>query len=152
MSDSLPLHGLQHTRFPCPSQCPRAHSDSCALSQWCHPTILSSDVPFSCLWSFPTSGYFTMNQLFTSGGQSIRASASILPMNIQYWFPLELTGLISLLFKGLSRVFSSTTVWKYKFFGAQPSLWSKSHIITWLWKKHSFDYIDLCWQSDVSAF
>ena len=102
-----------------------------SFSQWCHLAIPSSVVPFSsCLQSFPVSGSFPVSQFFTSGGQSIgaSASASVLPMNIQDWFPLGLTSLISLLFKGLSRVFSSTTVWKHQFFGAQPSLWSNSHI------------------------
>ena len=113
-------------------------SNSCLLSQWCHPTISSSLVPFSShLQSFLASGSFQMSQFFTSGSQSIgvSASASVLPMNIQDWFPLGLTSWISLLTKRLSRVFSSTTVWKHKFFGAQPSLWSNSHIHTWLLKK-----------------
>ena len=104
--------------------------------------------------SSPASGSSSMSWLFTSGCQSIGASASVsvLSMNIQGWFPLGLTGLISLLSKGLSRVFSSTTIWKHQFFSAQPSLWSNSHICTWLLKNHSFDYTDLCWQSDVLAF
>ena len=113
----------------------RVCSDLCLLSWWCSPAISSSVVPFSsCPQSFPASGYFLMSPLFTSGGQSTRASASasVLPMNIQGWFPLELTGLISLLSKGLLRVFSSTTVQKHQLFGAQPSLWSNSHICTWL--------------------
>ena len=111
MSNSLQPHGLHHARLPCPSLCPGICSNSCPLSQWCHPTISSSITPFSsCPWSFPASESFLMSQLFASGGQSIRASASVLPMNIQGFFPLELTGLISLLSKGLSRVFSSTTV------------------------------------------
>ena len=108
MSDSLRPHGLQHTRLPCPSLSPRVCSNSCSLSWWCHPIILSSVAPFSsCLHTFP--GSFLMSGLFTSGGQSIGTSisASILPMNIQGWFPLGLTSLIALLFKGLSRVFSS---------------------------------------------
>ena len=109
-------------------------STSCPLSWWCHPTISSSAAPFSfCPQSFPASGSFSVNQLIPSGGTSIGApaSASVLPMNIQGWFPLGLTGLISLLSKGLPRVFSSTTVWKYQF-GTQPTLWSNSHIHTWL--------------------
>ena len=113
-------------------------SNSCPLSQWCHPTISSSVVPFSSyLQSSPTSGSFPMSQLFASGGQSIGASisASVLPMNIQDWFPLGLTGLISLQSKGLSKVFSNTTVKKHQFFGAQLSLWSNYHIHTWLLKK-----------------
>ena len=125
VSDSLQLHGLQHTRFPCLSPIPGASSNSNPSSQWCHPTISSSVVPFSsCLQSFPASGSFPMSQFFTSGGQStgFSASASVLPMNIQNGFPLGLTGLISLQSKGLSRVFSNTTVQKHQFFGAQLSL------------------------------
>ena len=125
MSDCLWPHGLQHTRLLCPSLSPRACSNSCPLSRWCHPTISSSVVPFSsCLQSFPASGSFPMSQFFASGGQSIgaSASASAIPKNIQDWFPLELTGLISLLFKGLWRVFSNTSVQKHQFFGTQPSL------------------------------
>ena len=129
MSNSLWPHGLQHARLPCPSLFPEVGSNSCPLSQWCHPTISSSVTPFSCPQSFPASGSFPMNWLSATGGQSIgaSASASALPINIQGWFPLGLTGLISLLSKGLSRVFSTTTVQKYWFFGAQPSLWSNSH-------------------------
>ena len=125
VSDSLQPHGLQHTRPPCPSPSPRVYSNSYPLSQWCHPTISSSVVPFSsCLQSFPASGSFPMSQFFTSGGQSIgiSASASVLPMNIQNWFPLGWTGWISLQSKGLSRVFSNTTVQNHQFFGAQLSL------------------------------
>ena len=114
MSDSLQPHGLQHDRLPCPSPSPGVCSNSCPLSQWCHPTISSSVVPFSCPQSFPASGSFPMSRLFQSGAQSIgvSASASVLLMNTQGWFPLGLTGLISLLSKGLSRVFSSPTVRK----------------------------------------
>ena len=131
-SDSLQPHGLQHARLPCPSLSPEACSSSCPLSWWCYPTILSSLVPFSsCLQSFSASGSFLMNWLFISGGQSIGDSASVLPMNIQDWFPLGLSGLISLQSKGLSRVFSNTTVPKHQFFGAQSSLWFDSHIHTW---------------------
>ena len=125
MSNSLQPHGLQHVRFPYPSLSPRVCLNSCPLSWWCHPTISSSVVPFfSHLWSFPASGSFPMSQVFTSGGQSIgiSSSASILPMNIQDWFPLGWTGWISLQSKGLSRVFSNTTVQKHQFFGAQLSL------------------------------
>ena len=125
----------QHARLPCPSLSPRVCSNSCPLSHWCHPIISSSVAPFfSCPQSFPASGSFQMSQLFTSGGQSIGASvsASVLPMSIQGWFPLGLTGLISLLSKGLSRVCSNTTVQKHQFFDIQPSLWSTSHIHTWL--------------------
>ena len=153
LHNSLWPHGLQHTRLPCPSLSPGVCSNSCPLSQWCNPTISSSIAPFSsCPQSFPVSGSFPMSWLFTSGGQSFGASASVLPMNIQGWFPLGLTGLISLQSKGLSGVLSSTTVWKHQFFGAQPSLWSSSHIHTWLLESHSFDYTDLSRQSDVSAF
>ena len=126
MSDSLQPHGLQHTRLSCPSLTPRACSNSCPLSQWCHPTISSSVIPFSRLQSCPASGSFPISQFLTSGGQSIgaSASASVLPKNIQDWFPLGWTGWISLQSKGLSRVFSNTTVQKHQFFGAQLSLWS----------------------------
>ena len=123
-------------RLPCPSAPPRSCSGSCPLSGWCHAAISSSVVPFSsCLQSFPASGFFLMKQFFVSGGQSIRASVSVLPMNIQDWFPLGLTDLISLQPKGLSRVFSSTTVQKHQFFSAQSFLWSNSHIHTWLLDK-----------------
>ena len=125
LSDSLWPHGLQHTRLPCPSLSPGACSNSCPLSWWCHPTISSSVVPFSsCLQYFPASGSFLMSWLFTLGGQSIgiSASASVVPMNIQGWFPLEWTGWISLQSKGLSRVFSNTTVQKHQFFSTQLSL------------------------------
>ena len=124
-SDSSRPHGLKHARFPCPSPTPRACSNSCPSSQWCHPTISFSVVPVSsCLQSFPASGSFPMGQFFTSGGQSIgaSASASVLPMNSHDWFPLGLTSWISLQSKGLSRVFSNTTVQKNQFFGAQLSL------------------------------
>jgi len=125
LSDSLWLRGLQHVRLPCPSPSPRACSNSCPLSRWCHPTVSSSVIPFSfCLQSFPASGSFQMSQLFASRGQSIGASASVsvLPMNIQDWFPLGLTGLISLESKGPSRVFSNTTVQKHQFFNTQPKM------------------------------
>ena len=125
MSDSLHTHGLQHARLPCPSTNPGAYSNSCPLSQWCHPTLPSSVVPFSsCLQSFPASRSFPMSQLFASGGQSIGASSStlVLSMNIQDWFPLGWTGWLSLQSKGLLRVFSNTTVQKYEFFSAQFSL------------------------------
>ena len=123
MSDSLRPHGLQHTKLPCLLPNPRACSTSCPSSQWYYPTISSSVVPFSsCLQSFPASGSFLKGQFFTSGGQSIGVSASALPMNIQEWFPLGWTGWISLQSKGLSRVFSNTTVQKHQCFGAQLSL------------------------------
>ena len=130
VSNSLQPHGWQNARLPCPSPTPRACSNSCPSSRWCPPTISSYVVPFSsCLQSFPASGSFPMSQFFASGSQSIRvsASASVLPMHIQGWFPLGLTGLI-LQSRGLLRVFSSATVWKHPFFGAQPSLWSNCHI------------------------
>ena len=190
MSDSLRPYRLQHIRLPCPSASPGACPNSCPLSRWCHPTISSSVVHFSsCPQSFPASRSFPMSWLFTSGGPSIgalasvfpmniqgwfplgltglislqskrlsrvfwsiiiwkhqffasggqsigaSASASVFPMNIQGWFPLGLTSLISLQSKGLSRVFSSPTVWKHQFFRTQPSLWSSSHIHTWLLEK-----------------
>ena len=143
VSDSLWPHESQHTRAPCPSPTPGAYSNTCPLSRWCHPTISSLDTLFSCPQSFPASGSFPMNWLFTSGGQSVGAStsASVLPMNIQGWFPLGLTCLISLQSKGLSRVSSNITVWKHQFFSTQPSLCS-IHSLTSIhdyWKNHSFD-------------
>ena len=117
---------------------PGVYSNSCSLSQWCHPTISSSVTPFfPCPQSFPSPVSFPTGQLFASGNQSIGASAStsVLPMNIQGWFPLGMTSLISLLSKGLSRVFSNTKIQKHQFFSAQPSLWSSSHIQTWLLEK-----------------
>ena len=136
VSDSLWPHGLQHARILCPSPTPRVYSDSCPSSWWCHPAISSSVIPFSCLQSFLASGSFPVSQLFSLGGQSIGASASVLPVHIQGWFPLGLAGLISLLSKGLSGVFSSTTVQKHQFFkGAKPSLWPNSHIHTWRLEK-----------------
>ena len=134
MSDSLRPHGLQHARFSCPLSTPGAYSNSCPSSQWCHPTISSTVFPFSfCLQSFPASGSFPVSQFFISGGQSVgtSATASILPMNIQDWFPLGWTGWISLLSKGLSRIFSNTTVQKHLFFSTQLSSQSNSHIHTW---------------------
>ena len=127
VSDSLRPHGLQHARPPCPSQTPRACSHSCPSSQWCHPTISSSVVPFStCVQSFRTPGSFPVSQFFASGGQrtGASASASVLPVNIQDWSPLGWTGWIPLQSKGLSQrvVFSSTTAQKHQFFGAQLSL------------------------------
>ena len=150
---TLQPHGLQQARLPCPSPTPRDCSNSCPLSRLCHPTISSSVVPFSSRpQSLPASGSFQMSQLFASGGQSTGASssASVLPMNIQDWFPLGWTGLISLQSKGLSRVFSSTTVQKHQLLSLLygPTLTSIHHY----WKNHSFAYTDLCWQSNVSAF
>ena len=141
MSNSLQSHGLQHARLPCPSPTPGAYSNSCPSSQWCHPTISSSVVPFSSLLqSFPASGSFPMSQFFTSGGQSfgVSVSASVLPMNIQDWFPLGLTGLI-LQSKGLSRVFSNTT---FKSISSSPISFLYGSILTSpydYWKNHSFD-------------
>ena len=119
VSESLGPRGLKDARLPCPSPAPGICSNSCPSSQWCHPTISSSVAPFSsCPQSFPRSGSFPTSRLFTSGGQSIgaSASASVLPVNIQDWFPLGLIDLFSLQSKGLSRVFSSTMVWKHQFF------------------------------------
>ena len=134
MSNSLWPHEPQHARPPCPSPTPGVYPNSCSLSQWCHPTISSSVVPFSSYpQSFPASGSFQMGQLFTSGGQNIgvSASTSVLSMNTQDWSPLRWTGWIFLQSKGLSRVFSNTTVQKHQFFGAQLSSQSNSHIHTW---------------------
>ena len=128
VSSSLWSHGLQHARLPCPSPTPGACSNSCPSTRWCHPTISSSAVPFSsCLQCFPTPGSFPMSQFFTSDGQSVGASASVLPMNIQEWFPLGWTDLIPLQSKGLSRVFSNTTVQKHQFFDAQLVLHPTQH-------------------------
>ena len=153
VAQSCPIlrsHGLEHTRLPYPSPTPGGYSNSCPSSRWCHPAISPSVIPFSSyLQSFPASGFFI------SGGQSIRvsASASILPMNIQDWFPLGWTGRVSLQSKGLSRVFSNTTVQKsinslVLSFLCSPTLTS----IHDYWKNHSFDWMDLCWQSNISAF
>ena len=137
VSNSLWPHGLQHTRLPSPLLSFWVCSNSFPVSQWCHPTISSSVARFSsCPQSFPASRSFPMSWLFASGDQSIGASVSVLPMNIQGWYPLRLTGLISLQAKGLSRVFSNTTVQKHQFFSAQPTLtWSNSYIHTWLLEK-----------------
>ena len=143
MPESLRAHGLQHARLPCPSPPTRACSTSWPASRWCHPTVSFSVIPFSyCLQYFPASGPFLKRQFFASGGQSTGASvsATVIPMNIQEWFCLGLTGWISLQSKGLSRVFSNTTVQKHHFFGTPLSLWSNSHFHTWLPEKnHSFD-------------
>ena len=154
VSNSLWPHEPQHIRPPCPSPTAGVYPNPCPLSWWCHPTISSSVIPFSsCPQSFPASGFFPMSQLFSSGGQSIgvSASTSVLPMNTQDWSALGWTGWISLQSKGLSRVFSNITVQKHQFFGARlysPILTS----IYGYWKNHSLDYLDLCWQSNVSAF
>ena len=138
MSDSLWPHRQQQARILCPPLSPGVCSNSCPLSWWCYLTISSSGTLFSfCPQSFSASGSFPESWLFVSGGQSIgvSASVSVFPMNIQVWFPIGLIGLISLQSKGLSRVFSSTTIWKYQFFSTQPTLWSNSHICTWLLEK-----------------
>ena len=129
MFNSLWPHGQQYAMLPCPTLSPGICSNSFPLSRWCHPTVSSSVTLFSCLQSFPASGSFPVSQFFTLGGQSIgaSASASVLPVNIQDWFPSGLTGLISLKSKGLSKVFFSIIVWKHQFFGIQPSLWCNSH-------------------------
>jgi len=144
MSNSLRPLESQHTRPPCPSPIPRVHPNSCASSQWCHPAISSSVIPFSsCPQSLPASESFPVSQLFEWGGQSIgvSASASVLPMNTQDWSPLGWTGWIFSQFKGLSRVFSNTTVQKHQFFGAQLSL-ALSPTLTSIhdyWKSYNFD-------------
>ena len=138
MPNSLWPRGVKHARLPCPLPTPGVCSNSCPSSQWCHQTISSSVIPFSsCFQSFPVSGSFPMSQFFASGGQSIgvSVSASVLPTNIQDWFPLGLTNLNSLQFMGLTRVFSNTTVQKHQFFSIQLSLWPNSHIHTWLLEK-----------------
>ena len=134
--DSLPLHGLQHARLPCLSPTPRTCWSSCPLRQWCHPTISSSIIPFySRLQYFPASGPFPGSQFFVSGSQNIGISVSVLSMNIQDLFPLGLTGWMSFQSKGLSRIFSYTTVQKHQFFSTQLSLWSNTHMHTWLLEK-----------------
>ena len=149
MFSSLWPHEMQHTRLPCPSLSPWVYSNSCPLSQWCHPTVSSSVTSFPplsppfpllsppSLQSFPASRSFPISWHFASSGRSIgaSASASVLPINIQGWFPLGMTGLVSLLSNRLSRVFSYTTVWKHQFFGAQLYLWFKSSTCTWLLEK-----------------
>ena len=154
MSDSATPWTAAH-QASCPSSAPGVCSSSCPLNQCCHPTISPSAVPFStCILTFPAPGSFLRSQFFTSGGQSKppSASASTLTMNIHIWFPLVLTGWIFLQSKRLSKVFFKTTVQKHQFFGTQlfygPSLTS----IHDFWKNHSFDYMNFCWQSDISAF
>ena len=142
MSNSLWPHESQHARLPCPSPTPGVHSDSRPSSQWRHPAILSSVIPFSsCPQSLPASKYFPMSQLFAWGGQStgISALVSFLPKKSQGWSPSEWTGWISLQSKGLSRVFSNTTVQKHQFYSAQLSSQSNSHIHTWPLEIHSLD-------------
>ena len=154
MSESLQLHELQHARLSCPSLSPGVWANSCPLNQWCH-TVVASSVALlsSCPQSFPAPGSFLVSQFFASGVQSIGSpSASIFPTNILGQFSLGVTGLISLLSKGLSRVFSSTTIWKHQFFRTQPFY---DPILTSLyeyWINYSFGYMDICWQNDVPAF
>ena len=154
VSDAWWPHGLQHTTLPCPTLAPRACSNSCPSSQWCHPTISSSVVPSSCPLSLSASGTFPGSQFFSSHGQSIGVSdsASGLPVNIQDWFPLEWTCWISLQSKRLSRVVSNTTVQKHQFLSTQLSWWSNSHVHHDNQKTRSFDWTDLCRQNNVSAF
>ena len=155
VSDSLWPHGMQHDRPPCPSPTPGVHSNSCPLRQWCHPTISSSVVPFSsCLQSFPASESYQMSQFFASGGLSIRvsASASVLPMNIQDWFPLRWTGWISCSPRDSQE--SSPTP-QFKSINSLALSFLYSPVLTSIhdyWKNHSLDKMDFCWQSNVSAF
>ena len=154
MSDSLRPHELQHARPLCPSPTPRVYPNPCPSSRWCDPTISSSVVPFSSgPQSYPASESFQMSQLFTSGGQSIgvSGSTSVLPVNTQDWSPLEWTGWISLQSKGLSRVFSNTTVQKHQFFKAQLSSQSNSHIHIWPLDKPQPWLDGPCWKNNVSA-
>ena len=154
MSNSLRPHELQHTRPPCPSPTPGVVPNSCPSSWWCHPAISSSVIPFSsCTQYLPASESFPISQLFTWGGQStgVSALASVLPMNTQHWSPLEWTGWISLQSKGLSRVFSNTTV---KSINSSAHSFLHSPTLTSIhdhWKNHSLDETDLCWQSNVFA-
>ena len=150
MSSSLRPYELQYARLPCSLHYLQELAQTHV--HWVSDAIQASHLvtPFSCPQCFPAPASFPMSWLFASGSQRVGASASVLPVNIQD-FSLGLTGLISLQSKGLSRVFSSSTIWKHQFLGAQPSLWSNSHIRTWLLEKHGFDYMDLCWQSDISA-
>ena len=151
MSSSLWLHGLQHMRLSGLSLFPWVCSNSCPLSQWCHPTISSSVTPFSsCPQSFPASGSYPMSQFFSSGGQSIGVSAWVLPVNIQC-FRIE-NDLISLQLKGLSRVFSNITIWKHQFSAFSLCYGPTLTSVYDYWKNHSFDYMDLCRQSHGSAF
>ena len=153
MSNSLRPHGLQHTRPPCPS--PSARVCASSLHWWCHPAISSSDALFSfCPQSFPASGTFPMSWLFASGDQNTGASTptSVFPVNIQGWSPLRFTGLVSLLCKGLSSVFSSTTVWRHQFFGFYFLYSPDLTTIHEHWEDHSLDYMDLSQQSNTTAF
>ena len=154
-SNSLQPHGLQHASPPCSSSFPKVCPNSCLLYQWCHPAISSSDALFPfCPQSFPGSGTFPISWLFTSDDQNTgaSASASVIPMSIQGWYPLGWTGLISLLSKWLSGVFPSTTVWRHQLFCFLLSLLSRFHNHSDHWEDHSLYYMDLCRQSNVSAF
>ena len=157
MTDSLPPNVLRYTRLPCPSPLCRACSNSCALTWWCHPTILCSVVPFSsCILSFPASESFLISPFFASGSQSIGVSpsASVSPMNIQGWFSLELTMFDLHAVQGTLKSLLQHHSWrveKHQFFDAQ-SLWSNSHIHTWLLEKPQLWLHRLCWQNEVSAF
>ena len=150
------LYGLQHASPLCPSLSPEVCPSSCPLHQWCHPTISLSDTLFSFFpQSFPVSGTFPLSQLFASDDHytGVSTSSSVLPMSIQSWFPLRLTGLISLHSIGFSEVFSSTIVWRHQFFGALSSL--QTPALTAIhdhWEDHRLNYMDFCWQSNVSAF
>ena len=145
-------HGQQHTRLLCPSPSPKVCPSSCPLHRWCHPAISSSDTLFSfCPQSFPASGTFPVSQLFATDDQNTRVStsASVLPTSIQGWFPLRSTGLMSLLSKGLSRVFSSTTVQRHQFLALCLLYCPALTTVCDHWEDHSLDYIGLCWQSNV---
>ena len=154
VSDSLQPREAQHAKPPCPSPAPRVHPSPCLLSQWCHPTISSSVVPFSCSQSFPASGFFPVSQLFTSGGQSIgvSASTSVLPMNTQDWSALGCTGWISLQSKGLSRVFPTPQFKSINSSALSFLLVQLSQSIHDHWKNHRLDQTDLCWQSNVDLY
>ena len=145
-------HRLQHTRLLCPSPSPEVCPRSCPLHRWCHPAISSSDALF-CSQFFPTSGTFPISQVFTSDDQNtgVSASASVLPTSLHDWFPLRLTGLTSLLSKGLWGVFCSTIIQRHQFFGPPPSLWSSSHNHRYHWEDHSLDYMDV-FSRVMSAF
>ena len=153
VSNSLRPQGLQHVGLLFPSPSPGVCSNSRPLTQQCYLTMSSFTTTLSFfLQSFPASGASPKSWLFLSSGQSIGTSAPALPVNMQGWFPLGLTVLLSLLPKGLSRVFSSTTVRKYQFFSIPPSLWSTLTSVHDYWKNHSFDYMNLCWQIDSLLF
>ena len=155
VSNSPWPHELQHTRFPCPSQPPGVYSNSSPSSLWFHPSNSSVFPVFSCLQSFPASGSFLMCQLFISAGPRLELQLQLQHQSFQWILvhPLGWTGVNSLLFKEILRVFSNTTVQKHQFFSTQPALQSSSHIHTWLLeKKHSLDQTERCWQSNVSAF